>query len=138
MLWVVSYLLIDKHGFSDSLFPPQPSANGTYTYPNDFYEPPVIHAPIPKHGNTLAIQLVITGMKFQPCLPTFFAARDAILLADQALTGGKNQCEIWAGFASRGLGQDAHSHDNGSPMGPIRTNGYKLDPSCPQPKRASP
>ena len=30
--------------------------------------------------------------------------RNAILQADVALTGGANQCEIWRGFAKRGLG----------------------------------
>jgi extracellular elastinolytic metalloproteinase len=43
----------------------------------------------------------------QPCNPNFVDARDAILDADQALTGGVNACEIWTGFAKRGLGQGA-------------------------------
>lgn len=34
-------------------------------------------------------------------------ARDAILDADKALTGGANKCEIWKGFAKRGLGSGA-------------------------------
>lgn len=34
-------------------------------------------------------------------------ARDAILDADIALTGGDNQCEIWDAFAKRGLGANA-------------------------------
>jgi hypothetical protein len=33
--------------------------------------------------------------------------RDAILAADVALTGGENQCTIWASFARRGLGFSA-------------------------------
>ena len=33
----------------------------------------------------------------------FFNARDAILQADMNLTGGENKCEIWSGFAERGL-----------------------------------
>ena len=41
----------------------------------------------------------------QPCNPTFIQARDAILDADTALTNGANYCEIWKGFAKRGLGQ---------------------------------
>jgi hypothetical protein len=40
----------------------------------------------------------------QPCNPTFVQSRDAILDADTALTGGANHCEIWKGFAKRGLG----------------------------------
>ena len=43
----------------------------------------------------------------QPCRPTFIQARDAIIDADKALTGGKNSCLLWKGFAKRGLGADA-------------------------------
>jgi len=43
----------------------------------------------------------------QPCNPNFVQARDAILDADRALTGGSNACEIWSGFAKRGLGSGA-------------------------------
>ena len=46
-------------------------------------------------------------MKLTVCSPGFVDARNAILLADQNLTGGANQCLIWRGFATRGLGQDA-------------------------------
>jgi extracellular elastinolytic metalloproteinase len=35
------------------------------------------------------------------------SARDAIIDADLALTGGANACELWTGFAKRGLGQGA-------------------------------
>lgn len=34
-------------------------------------------------------------------------ARDAILDADVALTGGANKCAIWTAFAKRGLGSGA-------------------------------
>lgn len=43
----------------------------------------------------------------QPCTPNFVDARDAILDADVALTGGANTCELWTGFAKRGLGEGA-------------------------------
>jgi len=43
----------------------------------------------------------------QPCSPNFVQARDAILDADTALTGGVNKCDIWKGFAKRGLGSGA-------------------------------
>jgi extracellular elastinolytic metalloproteinase len=43
----------------------------------------------------------------QPCNPNFVQARDAILDADEALTGGDNKCEIWTAFAKRGLGEGA-------------------------------
>lgn len=58
-------------------------------------------------GNNKTIQLVIDGMKLQPCSPTMVAARDAILAADQANNGGANVCEIWRGFAPKGLGTNA-------------------------------
>ncbi|KNE72665.1 hypothetical protein AMAG_16424 [Allomyces macrogynus ATCC 38327] len=55
-------------------------------------------------GNALMLQLIMDGLKLQPCRPTFVDARNAILLADNNLTGGANQCLIWNGFAGRGLG----------------------------------
>jgi hypothetical protein len=48
----------------------------------------------------------------QPCRPTFIHARDAILDADKARTGGVNQCSIWKAFAKRGLGADARRSDD--------------------------
>src|SRR5262249_37274054 len=55
-------------------------------------------------GNNLAIQLVMDGLKLQPANPSFKDGRDAILRADQVLTGGANQAEIWGAFARRGMG----------------------------------
>lgn len=52
-------------------------------------------------------RLVINGMKLQPCSPSFFDARDAIIQADETLTGGENYCDLWEGFAQRGLGPGA-------------------------------
>lgn len=49
----------------------------------------------------------------QPCSPTFVQARDAIIDADKALTGGSNACELWKAFAKRGLGEGA-SRGSGS------------------------
>lgn len=89
MLWEVYWNLVDKLGFDPDLY------FGT-------------------GGNNLPIQLVMDGMKLQPCLPDFVEARDAILLADQVNNGGANQCEIWEGFAKRGLGHNAYP---GSPLG---------------------
>ena len=50
----------------------------------------------------------------QPCNPSFVQARDAILDADLAPTGGDNACEIWTGFAKRGLGANAETSDDDS------------------------
>jgi extracellular elastinolytic metalloproteinase len=89
MLYEVLWNLIDKHGKNDAARPSF-DANG-----------------VPTDGKYLALKLVLDGMALQPCNPTFVTARDAILDADVALTGGANKCEIWTGFAKRGLGEDA-------------------------------
>jgi len=112
ILFVVQYKLIDKYGFSDTLFPPKPDADGVVPE-GDFYRPAtynskgVRNALVPKHGNTLLVQLVLDGMKLQPCSPSFVEARDAIIQADENLTGGENACLLWEGFAERGLGVGA-------------------------------
>ncbi len=62
-------------------------------------------------GNNIALQLVIDGLKLQPCSPGFVDGRDAILLADQLDYGGQYDCAIWKAFARRGLGIGA---DEGS------------------------
>ncbi|MEE8522785.1 MAG: M36 family metallopeptidase, partial [Thermoanaerobaculia bacterium] len=69
-LWEVYWNLVGTYGFDPDLY------GGT-------------------GGNNLAIQLVIDGMKLQPCKPTFVDARDAILLADQDNNGGVNECDLW-------------------------------------------
>lgn len=55
-------------------------------------------------GNTIAMQLVMQGMKLQPCRPGFIDARDAILKADTLLYGGAYSASIWKAFAKRGMG----------------------------------
>lgn len=84
MVWEVYWNLVDEHGFN-----------------------PDIYGSWDSGGNNLALQLMIDGMKFQKCSPGFEDGRDAILKADVALTGGENECLIWAGFAKRGLGYSA-------------------------------
>jgi extracellular elastinolytic metalloproteinase len=108
MLWNVGNELIAVHGFSTTLFPPEPDAHGRVP-DGDFYRPRVSgRGPrIPKHGNTLMLQLVINGMKLLQCKPSFINGRDSILQADLVLTGGENYCAIWRGFAARGLGPRA-------------------------------
>ena len=51
-------------------------------------------------------------IKLDGCNPTFVTARDAILAADLATTGGANYCMIWQTFARRGLGVGASSGGN--------------------------
>ncbi|KAG8790563.1 Fungalysin/Thermolysin Extracellular metalloproteinase 5 [Ceratobasidium sp. 428] len=130
ILWVVSQKIIEKHGYSHTLFPPQPLEDGTIPI-GDFYRPQVMGKPlVPKHGNTLFVQLVISGMKLQPCRPSFFDARDAIIEADKLLTGGENVCDLWTAFASRGLGKDATLR-GGSPWGGgVHSDGFKVPEEC--------
>ncbi|KZV94468.1 hypothetical protein EXIGLDRAFT_767111 [Exidia glandulosa HHB12029] len=101
MLWGVLHRLISTHGPSPSLFPPEEPDETFYRYDNGT-------RPVPRHGNTLALQIVVDSMKLLPCNPTFLHARNATLQADEHLTGGENACDIWHGFADRGLGVDAH------------------------------
>lgn len=58
-------------------------------------------------GNTIALNLVIEGMKLQNCSPGFVDGRNGILKADTLLYGGRYSKIIWKTFASRGLGYNA-------------------------------
>jgi hypothetical protein len=55
-------------------------------------------------GNSIAMRLVMEGMKLQQCNPGFISGRDAILAADQILFNGAYQCSIWEAFRRRGMG----------------------------------
>ncbi len=65
-------------------------------------------------GNNIAMNLIIEGLKLQPCSPGFVDSRDAILLADQMMYNGDNECLIWETFARRGLGYSASQGSSGS------------------------
>ncbi len=65
-------------------------------------------------GNYRAVQLVVDGMKLQPCNPGFQDGRDAIMMADIANYEGKDTCLISSVFARRGLGYFASQGDSGS------------------------
>jgi len=91
MLWEVYWALTNEYGFNPN-------------FTDDWST----------GGNLLALQLVIDGMKLQPCSPGFVDGRDAILQADIELTGGANQCLIWEAFAKRGLGVSASQGSSGS------------------------
>lgn len=58
-------------------------------------------------GNGIALNLVIEGLKLQPCSPGFLDGRDAILKADSILYGYAHKCAIWNAFARRGMGKSA-------------------------------
>ena len=105
MYWEVYWNLVTAHGFNSDFY-------GDWT----------------TGGNNLAMQLLIDGMKMQPCGPGFVDGRDAILAADLALTGGENYCAIWSGFAKRGLGFSA---SQGSPNSTVDgTPASDMPPAC--------
>ena len=85
MIWDLNWDLIDEYGYDPDMY------NGT-------------------GGNNIAMQLIIDGLKLQPCSPGFVDGRDAILEADELAYGGANQCIIWDAFARRGLGFSAVSY----------------------------
>lgn len=86
MLWDMTWALIGQYGYDTDIY------TGT-------------------GGNNIALQLVLDGLKMQPCSPGFVDARDAILAADMAAALANNrddnQCLIWEAFAKRGLGYSA-------------------------------
>lgn len=103
MLWDLVWEMVEVHGFDPDWY------RGT-------------------GGNNMAVQLVMDGMKLQPCNPGFVDGRDAILAADELLYGGANQCLIWRVFARRGLGLGAEQGD------PFRVRdakeSYEVPPTC--------
>jgi hypothetical protein len=86
MLWDLTWAYINKYGYDNNKY----SGTG---------------------GNNKLMRIVLDGIKLQPCSPTFVDARNAILAADQAITGGKDYCLIWEVFAARGLGFNASAGD---------------------------
>jgi len=97
MLWEMYWGIID---FEEE--------NGRLGYNDDKYESDV-------GGSNIAMQLVVEGLKTQPCFPTFVDSRDAILTADEILYDERYKCVIWTAFAKRGVGESAV----GSPLGTI-------------------
>ncbi len=95
-LWDMTWNLVNKHGYAADLSTGYNPATGD------------------DEGNLLAFRLVLDAMKLQPAQPSFTEARNAVLAADVALTGGANQLEIWQAFARRGLGVNASTPNSGS------------------------
>ena len=96
-LWDLNWLLIE----GNTLDPDLPVGLG---YDPDLYTG--------TGGNNLALQLVTDGLKLQPANPSFLEGRDAILQADQVLTGGTYRLTIWKAFARRGMGYSADDGGN--------------------------
>jgi Fungalysin metallopeptidase (M36)/PKD domain/Fungalysin/Thermolysin Propeptide Motif len=62
-----------------------------------------------KLGQAKSEKLVIDGMKGTATNPSFLAARDAILTADQTDYSGADKCTIWGVFAASEMGKSATS-----------------------------
>ncbi|MEZ5286851.1 MAG: M36 family metallopeptidase [Vicinamibacterales bacterium] len=85
-------------------------------------------------GNQRFLQWVIDGMKLDPVGPTFIQARDAIIAAANA--GGATPADIadiWAGFATRGLGTLASVDNAGTGANNTRVTESFLRPGDPTP-----
>ncbi|KAF9362133.1 Fungalysin/Thermolysin Extracellular metalloproteinase 5 [Mortierella sp. AD094] len=82
------------------------------------------------YANTLVLQLVVDGLKLQPCMPSFIQARDAIIQSEKLLTNGKYHCDIWKGFAKRGLGLKARVIGANAPFGGLRFESFALPDIC--------
>jgi extracellular elastinolytic metalloproteinase len=102
-LWDMYWNLVEKFGFDP-----------------DFY--------LGSGGNNLALQLVMDGLKLQPCNPTFLEARDAILMADLVNNAGDNTCLLWQAFAGRGMG--ANALDGGSALSTSVTEDFSVPAAC--------
>ena len=91
ILWEMTWELIGAHGWSPDIY----NADGTA-------------------GNQIAMNLVMEGLRLQPCSPGFVDGRNAILAADQALYNGAHIDLLWAAFARRGLGIGASQGSSAS------------------------
>ena len=103
MLWDMTWMMVDEHGFDSDLY------EGT-------------------GGNNMAMELVIEALKLQPCSPGFVDGRDAIIAADEAINGGANVCMIWEVFANRGLGYSASQGSSSNRSD--GTEAFDLSPTC--------
>ncbi|HWR33094.1 MAG TPA: M36 family metallopeptidase [Chitinophagaceae bacterium] len=83
-LWDMTWYIIQQAGINPNLF--NPAGVG---------------------GNSIALKLVIEGLRLQPCSPGFISGRDAILKADTLFFGAQYSCAIWEAFARRGMGVGA-------------------------------
>jgi gliding motility-associated-like protein len=106
ILWDLTWAYIDQYGYDPDLY------NGT-------------------GGNNRIMQLVLDGIKLQPCSPGMVDGRDALIAADQATTGGTDTCMIWNVFAARGLGENASqgSTNNASDA----ADGFDVPAACDDP-----
>ena len=106
-LWDMFWFLVEEHGFDPDVY----RGSG---------------------GNNLALQLVMDGLKLQPCEPTYLDGRDAILSADLAASEGANACAIWRAFGRRGMGLSAD--DGGGPGALVVSEAFDVPEECAVPE----
>lgn len=103
MLWDLHWKMAEKYGYNSNV------------------------AADPNSGSAKTLQLVMDGLKLQPCNPDFISGRDAILQADQ-LAGGADNCLIWNVFARRGLGVNASA--GSATNAADQVNGFNVPEAC--------
>jgi len=79
-------------------------------------------------GNFRAIQLVIDGMKLQPCNPGFIDGRNAIIRADLLDYNGVDTCLISSVFARRGMGITASQGNSDNAFDAVEN--FDAIPTC--------
>lgn len=86
-LWDLTWAYVGKYGFDADIY------NGT-------------------GGNNKVMRLILDALKLETCRQDgFINARNAIIAADQATTGGADYCLITDVFTRRGMGLNASSGD---------------------------
>jgi hypothetical protein len=81
----------------------------------------------PEEGIERADRLVVEGMRFTACPPSFLDARDGILRADALLHEGRDRCRIWRAMAGRGMGFSASTTGSDDILPFV---GFDLPPDC--------
>lgn len=115
ILYDVYWNVVDKNGFNPDWYSISSVQDSTRTEYLEVFSglkkkiPKKRPSPSKLAGNLIMLQLVVDGMKIQPCQPSFIDARDAIIQADKINNAGDNECALWTGFAKRGLGVTAKS-----------------------------
>lgn len=97
ILWDLTWAYIGKYGYSSNIY----NGNG---------------------GNNKVMRIVLDAIKIDGCDPSFITGRDAILAADQAITGGVDYELIWRVFARRGVGYSANSGISNTGVQGIKDN----------------
>ena len=112
ILWDLNWALIEEYGgkevaFNENLHQAVGKTNAQFPIGGGMQGPDLLD--LTTGANNLALQLVVDGMKLTPFAGRFTDARDGIVAADIALTGGVNLDVIWRTFARRGMGFSAYS-----------------------------